>query len=101
MQLTLTNILNFKRLIKMKKITSSLLAIAALSAVTTSALASDYSDQVRDIKISVSALENQLKSMDVEYHTVEIESGLNRSQEVRALEAKYSSLQDQFNNAQY
>lgn len=85
----------------MKKITSSLLAIAALSTVTASAFASDYSDQVRDIKISVSALENQLQSMDVEYHTVEIESGLNRSQEVRALEAKYSSLQDQFNNVQY
>jgi ABC-type proline/glycine betaine transport system substrate-binding protein len=85
----------------MKKITASLLAIAALSTVTTSAFASDYSDEVRDIKISVSALESQLQSMNVEYHTVEIESGLNRSQEVRALEAKYSSLQDQFNNAQH
>lgn len=85
----------------MKKITSSLLAIAALSTVTTSALASDYSDQVKDIRISVSALESQLQSMDVQYNTVEIKSGLNRAQEVRALEAKYASLQDQFNNAQY
>lgn len=85
----------------MNKLLTSILAVTALSTITTSALASDYSDEVKDIKISVSALESQLNSMDVQYNSIEIESGLNRSQEVKALETKYSFLQDQFNNAQY
>ena len=80
----------------MKSIISSFLAIAALSTSATTVMASDYSEEVRDLKISVSALEKQLESMDVNYNSVEIESGLNRSQEVKALEEKYSSLRNEY-----
>jgi len=39
--------------------------------------------------------------MGVDYNTTNIEAGLNRAQEVRALEGKYSELQAQFNNAHF
>lgn len=77
----------------MKKIISSTLAVMALGLAANSVVASDYSDEVKDIKLSVSALESHLNSIDVQYNSIEIESGLNRSQEVKALEEKYSSLQ--------
>ena len=83
----------------MNKTIATILAATALSTTASSVLASDYSEEVRDIKISVSALERQLESMGVDYNTTNIEAGLNRAQEVRALEGKYSELQAQFNNA--
>ena len=79
----------------MKKIISSTLAVVALGVAANSVVASDYSDEVTDIKRSVSAIEKQLINLDVQYNNVEIESGLNRSQEVKALEAKYNYLQNQ------
>lgn len=85
----------------MKNIISTLLTVTALSVTANSALATDYSDGVEDIRISVSALERQLESMGIDYNTASIEPGLNRAQEVKALEGKYSDLQDKFNNAHY
>lgn len=85
----------------MKSIISSFLAIAALSTSATTVMASDYSEEVRDLKISVSALERQLESMGVDYNTTNIESGLNRAQQVKALEGKYAELQSQFNNVHF
>ena len=84
----------------MKKIIATTFAATALSMAATSALAtnSDYAEEVQDIRISVSALENQLDSMGVDYNSSDIESGLNRSQQVKALEAKYDSLQTIFQN---
>ncbi len=79
----------------MKKIISSTLAVMALGVAANSVVASDYSDEVTDIKRSVSAIEKQLMNLDVQYNNFEIESGLNRSQEVKALEAKYNYLQNQ------
>ena len=79
----------------MKKLISSTLAVIALGVSANSVVASDYSDEVTDIKRSVSAIEKQLMNLDVQYNNVEIESGLNRSQEVKALEAKYNYLQNQ------
>ena len=79
----------------MKKIISSTLAVMALSVAANSVVASDYSDEVTDIKRSVSAIEKQLMNLDVHYNNFEIDSGLNRSQEVKALEAKYNHLQNQ------
>ena len=79
----------------MKKIISSTLAVVALGVAANSVVASDYSDEVTDIKRSVSAIEKQLINLDVQYNNVEIESGLNRSQEVKALEVKYNYLQNQ------
>ena len=79
----------------MKKIISSTLAVVALGVAANGVVASDYSDEVTDIKRSVSAIEKQLINLDVQYNNVEIESGLNRSQEVKALEAKYNYLQNQ------
>ena len=79
----------------MKKIISSTLAVVALGVAANGVVASDYSDEVTDIKRSVSAIEKQLMNLDVQYNNVEIESGLNRSQEVKALEAKYNYLQNQ------
>jgi hypothetical protein len=85
----------------MKSIISSFLAIAALSTTATTSMASDYSEEVQDLKISVSALEKQLEIMDVDYNNIEIKSGLNRAQEVKALESKYSALRNEFVNATY
>ncbi|KJZ13538.1 hypothetical protein TW85_12560 [Marinomonas sp. S3726] len=82
----------------MKNIIATTFAVTALSMAATSALATDYADEVEDIRISVSALENQLDSMGVDYNSSGIESGLNRSQQVKALEAKYDSLQTIFQN---
>jgi surface antigen len=84
----------------MKKLIATTFAATALSMAATSALAtnSDYSEEVQDIRISVSALESQLDSMGVDYNSSEIESGLNRSQQVKALEAKYDSLHAIFQN---
>jgi hypothetical protein len=85
----------------MNKTIATILAATALSTAASSVLASDYSDEVRDIKISVSALERQLESIGVDYNATDIESGLNRAQEVKALEARYSQLQAQFNNVHF
>jgi hypothetical protein len=85
----------------MNKTIATILAATALSTAASSVLASDYSDEVKDIKISVSALERQLETMGVDYNTTSIESGLNRAQEVKALEGRYSELQAQFNNAHF
>jgi xanthine dehydrogenase iron-sulfur cluster and FAD-binding subunit A len=82
----------------MNKIISSTLALVALGVSANSVIASDYADEVEDIRLSVSALERQLEVMDVDYNLIEIKAGLNRSQEVKALESKYSSLQEIFNN---
>lgn len=82
----------------MKKLISTTLAVTALSVAATSALASDYSDKVEGIRLSVSALENQLDSMGVDYNDTNIDAGLNRSQQVKALEAKYDSLYRIFEN---
>ncbi|KZM44323.1 MAG: hypothetical protein ACPGUE_05190 [Marinomonas sp.] len=82
----------------MKNFIATTFAVTALSMAATSALATDYADEVEDIRISVSALENQLDSMGVDYNSSDIESGLNRSQQVKALEAKYDSLQTIFQN---
>ena len=79
----------------MKKIISSTLAVVALGVAANGVVASDYSDEVTDIKRSVSAIEKQLMNLDVQYNNFEIESGLNRSQEVKALETKYNYLQNQ------
>ena len=85
----------------MKKLISSTLAVMALSVAANSVVASDYSDSVEDIRLSVTALERQLESMDIDFKNARIESGLNRAQEVKALESRYSELQTQFNNAHY
>ncbi|EAQ67364.1 hypothetical protein MED121_15594 [Marinomonas sp. MED121] len=82
----------------MKKIVFSSFTIAAISLTTTLALASDYADEVKDIERSISAIEKQLDSMDVNYNSNNLEFGLNRSQKVRELESKYESLQTIFNN---
>ena len=82
----------------MKNFIATTFAVTALSMAATSALATDYADEVEDIRISVSALENQLDSMGVDYNSSDIEAGLNRSQQVKALEAKYDSLQTIFQN---
>ena len=79
----------------MKKLISTTLAVMALSVAANSVVASDYADEVKDIKRSVSAIEKQLVNLDVQYNNVEVESGLNRSQEVKALEAKYNYLHNQ------
>lgn len=85
----------------MNKTIATIIAATALSTATTAVFASDYSDEVNDIKISVSALERQLESMGVDYNTTNIESGLNRAQQVKALEGKYAELQSQFNNVHF
>ena len=82
----------------MKNLIVTTFAVTALSMAATSALATDYADEVEDIRLSVSALESQLNSMGVDYNSTDIDSGLNRSQQVKALEAKYDSLQAIFQN---
>jgi len=83
----------------MKKIIPATLAAFALSMGVNSALASDFTDDVNDLKASITAIQNQLDSMDVSYNTSEIATGLNRTQELRALEAQYGSLKADFSNA--
>jgi hypothetical protein len=82
----------------MKKLIATTFAVTALSIASTSALATDYADEVEDIRLSVSAIEAQLDSMGVDYSSKDIESGLNRSQQVKALEEKYDSLHTMFQN---
>ena len=83
----------------MKKIIPATLAALALSMGVNSAIASDFTDDVNDLKASITAIQNQLDSMDVSYNTSEIETGLNRTQELRALEAQYGGLKADFSNA--
>ncbi len=83
----------------MKKIIPATLAALALSMGVNSAIASDFTDDVNDLKASITAIQNQLDSMDVNYNTSEIETGLNRTQELRALEAQYGNLKASFHDA--
>jgi len=83
----------------MKKLIPATFAALALSMGINSALASDFTDDVNDLKASITAIQNQLDSMDVSYNTSEIETGLNRTQELRALEAQYGGLKADFSNA--
>jgi hypothetical protein len=83
----------------MKKIISSTLAVVALGLSANSVMASDFTDDVNDLKASITAIENQLDSMDVDYNKVSVKGGLNRTQELRALEAQYKDLKAEFNTA--
>jgi len=83
----------------MKKLISTSFAAIALTMGVNSAIASDFTDDVNDLKASISAIENQLDSMDVDYNKVSVVGGLNRTQELRALEAQYKDLKTEFNNA--
>lgn len=80
----------------MKKLLSTSLAALVLSLGVSAVSASDFTDDVNDMKASIKALENQLESMDVDFNSQAIEPGLNRTQNLRALEAKYESLQTVF-----
>ena len=83
----------------MKKLISTSIAAIALSMGVNSAIASDFTDDVNDLKASITAIENQLDSMDVDYNKVSLEAGLNRTQELIALEAQYKELKSEFNTA--
>ncbi len=83
----------------MKKLISTSIAAIALSMGVNSAMASDFTDDVNDLKASITAIEKQLDSMDVDYNKTDLESGLNRTQELRALEAQYKGLKTEFSNA--
>ena len=85
----------------MKKIISTSIAAIALSLGVNSAIASDFTDDVNNLKASITAIEKQLDTMDVDYNKTDIDSGLNRTQELRALEAQYKGLKTDFNNAYY
>jgi hypothetical protein len=85
----------------MKKIISSSLAVVALAFSANSVIASDFSDDINDLKSSIKAIEKQLDSMDVNYNKVSLETGLNRTQELRALETQYKGLKSDFNNAYF
>jgi hypothetical protein len=83
----------------MKNIIPAALTALALSMGVNSAVASDFTDDINDLKASITAIQNQLDSMDVNYSKTEIDTGLNRTQELRALEAQYGSLKADFSNA--
>jgi hypothetical protein len=83
----------------MKNIFSTTIAAIALSMGVNSAIASDFSDDVNDLKASITAIEKQLDSMDVNYSKTSLDTGLNRTQELRALEAQYKDLKTEFRNA--
>ncbi len=83
----------------MKKLISTSFAAIALTMGVNSAIASDFTDDVNDLKASITAIENQLDSMDVDYNKVSVVGGLNRTQELRALEAQYKDLKTEFNNS--
>ena len=85
----------------MKKIISTSIAAIALSLGVNSAIASDFTDDVNNLKASITAIEKQLDTMDVDYNKTDIDSGLNRTQELRALEAQYKGLKTDFNNVYY
>ena len=73
---------------------SSLILAFGVSSV----IASDFTDDINDTRASINAIEKQLISMDVNFESESIDSGLNRTQTLRALEAKYDSLQAIFQN---
>ena len=73
---------------------SSLILAFSVSSV----IASDFTDDINDTRASINAIEKQLISMDVNFESESIDSGLNRTQTLRALEAKYDSLQTIFQN---
>ena len=83
----------------MKKLISTSVAAIALSLGVSSAMASDFSDDLEGVRAGITAIEKQLDSMNVDYSKTEIDSGLNRTQELRALEAQYDSLKADFQNA--
>ena len=83
----------------MKKLIPASLAAVALTMGVNSAMASDFTDDVNGLKASITAIEKQLDSMDVDYNKVSVEGGLNRTQELRALEAQYKDLKAEFNAA--
>ncbi|WP_438463568.1 hypothetical protein [Marinomonas sp. PE14-40] len=83
----------------MKNIFSTTITAIALSMGVNSAIASDFSDDVNDLKASITAIEKQLDSMDVNYSKTSLDTGLNRTQELRALEAQYKDLKTEFSNA--
>ena len=83
----------------MKKLISTSIAAIAFSLGVNSAFAADFTDDVNDLKASITAIEKQLDSMDVDYNKTSIDSGLNRTQELRALEAQYKDLKTEFHNA--
>lgn len=85
----------------MKKIISSGLAVVVFSIAANNVMASDFTDDINDLKSSITAIEKQLDSMDVNYNKVSLETGLNRTQELRALEAQYKGLKSDFNNAYF
>lgn len=82
----------------MKKLIPASIATIVLSMGIGSAMASDFTDDVNGLKASITAIEKQLDSMNVSYNESAIESGLNRTQNLRALEARYASLKADFNN---
>jgi hypothetical protein len=83
----------------MKKLISTSIAAIVLSMGVNSVMASDFTDDINDLKASITAIEKQLDSMDVDYNKTDLASGLNRTQELRALEAQYKGLKTEFSNA--
>ena len=81
----------------MNKLIPTSLAAVALTLGMSNALAGTFTDDVNDLKASITAIENQLVSMDVDFDSQAIEPGLNRTQNLRALEAKYDDLKSTFN----
>ena len=84
---------------KMKKLISTSIAAIALSLSVNSVMASEFTDDINNLKASITAIEKQLDTMDVNYSKADIDSGLNRTQEYRALEAQYKDLKKEFSNA--
>ena len=82
----------------MKTLITTTVTAIALGLGATSISANDFSDDLDGVRSSIAAIEKQLDSMDVNYNKTEINTGLNRTQELRALEAKYDSLQTIFQN---
>ena len=82
----------------MKKLLPASLTALVLALGVGSVSATEFTDDLNDLKASITALENQLTSMDVNFDSQNIESGLNRTQKLRALESKYESLQTVFSN---
>jgi hypothetical protein len=82
----------------MKTLITTTVTAIALGLGAASVSANDFSDDLDGVKSSIAAIEKQLDSMDVNYNKNEIDKGLNRTQELRALEAKYDSLKTIFQN---
>ena len=83
----------------MKKIISSTLAVVGLGLAANAVVAGDFTDDINGLKASISAIENQLDTMGVDYNKADIDLGLNRTQELRALETQYKDLKNEFHNA--